>query len=314
VTDQPRYQPGKARPGGNPPADPRGVPPQPQPGGLLPDAVDPWIADSETVRATRDDLFAPGWDADPAPNVEEPAYGVAAPVWEAPPKPRRTGLISTIIVLVLLAAAVGGYFAFHSGSQGLADSAGLHATPPASTGPTVTSHPSASASAPASSGTGAGAVTPSASPSTKTGQACANGSWTLTAETITVDSDAFGLDGAPIKLTAQNPNETRVFFPDHTGKIDVHNTDAGTAADGTPVSVVLIATGASFEYTYDGTTIDYTKVQMPGTNEVDVNGVTKAISHQNPLYQTGSAAMSCTGDTLIQSGPGYSRTYTRKPL
>jgi hypothetical protein len=306
VTDQPQFQPGKARPGG-------GIPPQPVPQPApIPEAVDPWVTESETVRATRDDLLTqPNWEAQPswgsAPTAYvDPPYGVAVPSYDQPPRPpRRTGLIVGIVVLVLLAGAAAVYFALGGSPKKTDTATGGRSSAPAGAGPTVTT------SASATSGTGPTKPSPSASP--RSAAACAIGTWLLTAETLKEDSSVFGVGSGTITLTAQHPNESRTFQADGTGVLDVANTYTGTASDGTPVSVAFTGKG-SFDYTYDGKTVTYTNVQMPGTIDVYVNGTKESSTQHDPLYINGSDPMSCVNDTLIQHGDTYSRTYTRKAL
>ncbi len=295
----------------------------------LPPAVDPWSKDWDGGSLPTEEALPPSALATPlsplvppqptpasqptlvpptvplasptSPLVSPPpgGFGVNQPFYPQPRK-RRRGLVTGIVTVLVIAGAItAAVLVGHHGNSGNADASGF-AKP--SAGTTVKTNPKPSASP---------SATPSPSPAT--GPTCAIGTWTLTTETMKVDSGIFGTGSGTVTLTSSVAHETRTFNPDGTGELDVANTYTGRTSNGTDVAVVLTGKG-TFTYAYDGNDVTYKTVVMPGTYEVDVNGAEKSSTPENPLETTGTDPMSCSGNTLIQHGNHYSRTYQRKAL
>jgi hypothetical protein len=270
----------------------------------LPPAVDPWSKDWDGGSLPTEEALPPSALASPPPTRVAPANAMPPLLQQRlvdrPPRKRRRGVVTGIVTVLVVAGAVtAAVVVNHHGTSGNANASGF-------------TKPTASAAATAKA-TPVPTPKPSVSPSPTPAGACAFGTWTLTSETLKVDSSTFGTGSGLVTLTSSAVNETRTFNPDGTGELDVANTYTGTTSNGTAVQVVLTGKG-TFTYRYDGTDVTYTKVVMPGTYEVDVAGAQRSDDHVSPLETTGTDPMSCSNNTLNQHGDDYSRIYARKPL
>ncbi len=303
--------------------------------GSLPPAVDPWSPDWDSSALPPEEVLPPSALAATSGPATAPTVGnrpptgpmvanyqPAAPVGAHPPtaptvradphaptayqprSKRRRGIVTGVATVLVIAGAVtAAVLVGQDGNKNNADASGF--TKPTAT-PTVASKTTAAAAPTAS-------AKPSVSPAAPAPGACAHDTWTATSETYTVNSDVFGTGTGTVTLTDSTPHETRTFNPDGTGEITMMLDYVGQTSDGTDVAILQMAKG-TFTYKYNGSTVTYLKVILPGTIQVEVAGVKQAPSNVGQVEVPGSDPMSCSGNTLTQHGDNYSRTYTRKAL
>jgi hypothetical protein len=144
---------------------------------------------------------------------------------------------------------------------------------------------------------------------------CVVGTWTESTEFVRVDKDGnLTDDESGTKLSRTSGSETRVYNADNTGTISLHGmTLEGDTSSGDHVLFFYDETeDGTFHWEWDGSTVTFSDVNLPGTFRVDVNGSTvESDDHVNPLYDNGDASLSCDDDSMVQSGTGYERDYDR---